>query len=190
MVYYAPVRPSNIMRISHIAPFAVSAALAALAAWTASARNCGMAFVDTSVPTQSVAACSCEGFFTVDFSVAVTCCECYSGPFAFSGVYRRGTDGSIPPSVSTNFVAACDCDGCTAEHRVSCSVALVADPFCGDEPPPPGSPGGGSSRGGTGGPEPMIRIFLRSVRFILPSSPSMPPRLGRGRAGAVRSGGS
>ena len=130
------------MRTSPIAPFAVSAALAALAAWTASARDCGMAFVDTSISPQSVPACSCEDFFTVDFSVAVTCCECYSGPLAFSGVYRRGTDGSIPPSVSTNFVAACDCDGCTAEHRVSCSVAPVVDPFCGDVPPPPGSPGG------------------------------------------------
>ena len=176
------------MRTSTIAPFAVSAALAALAAWTASARNCGMAFVDTSVPTQSVAACSCEGFFTVDFSVAVTCCECYSGPFAFSGVYRRGTDGSIPPSVSTNFVAACDCDGCNAEHRVSCSVALVADPFCGDEPSPPGSPGGGSSRGGTGG----LPLPLRASRRTAPPGPACAvPRgaptvaisLGRSRSG-------
>ena len=176
------------MRTSPIAPFAVSAALAALAAWTASARDCGMAFVDTSISPQSVPACSCEDFFTVDFSVAVTCCECYPGPFAFSGVYRRGADGSIPGSVSTNFVAACDCDGCTAEHRVSCSVALVADPFCGDEPPPPGSPGGGSSRGGTGG----LPLPLRASRRTAPPGPACAvPRgaptvaisLGRSRSG-------
>ena len=188
MVYYAPVRPSNTMRTSTIAPFAVSAALAALAAWTASARNCGMAFVDTSISPQSVPACSCEDFFTVDFSVAVTCCECYRGPFAFSGVYRRGADGSIPPSASTNFVAACDCDGCTVEHRVSCSVALVADPFCGDEPPPPGSPGGGSSRGGTGGLPLPLRASRRTAPpgpacAVPPGAPTVAISLGRSRSG-------
>ena len=182
------------MRTSPIAPFAVSAALAALAAWTAPARDCGMAFVDTSVPTQPVAACSCEDFFTVDFSVAVTCCECYSGPFAFSGVYRRGTDGSIPSFVSTNFVAACDCDGCTAEHRVSCSVKLVSDPFCGTEPSPPGAIGGGDSSGGydplpslSNGGSPPRRLTRRAAQrsaFAVPrGAPTVAVSLGRGRSG-------
>ena len=145
------------------------------------AEDCGFTFINTSLSPQSVPDCSCEDYFTVDFSFKSTCSDCYNGPRSVSGVYRRNADGSIPFLVSTNFVVECDCEGCDVQHQVTCTVRLVSDPFCKVDSPRPGSSEEGQSKGSGGG----ARTYrLQGSSCVIPKgAPTLAFSLGRSSSG-------
>ena len=140
------------------------AVLSVLAVAGVTHAECAMEVADASKSPQFYPDCPCEDPMTVDFKIAVTCCDCYHGKYTFSGACYKDSDGNFPTQATTNLSLSCDCEECDKTHSTRCSVELKER---GDAEPGAGKDG--RSEGGGGTPP----LLLQAVSA--PASASVAP---------------